>query len=66
MDIIEKWDSMYIRATEGCCIICGKPAQYVDIFTEQRICSKECAMKHDKIINDLMERVEKNTIACSE
>ena len=34
MSVIEKWGSSYILAASNTrCCICGKPAQYVDVFS---------------------------------
>lgn len=69
MDIIEKWGSMYVHANlygKCCCIVCGKPAQYIDIFTEQGVCGRECAIKHNEEIDRLMREAESKYSACPE
>lgn len=69
MAIIEKWGSMYVHANpdrKTRCIVCGKPAQYIDIFTEQGVCGRECAIKHNKEMDRLMREAESKYPACPE
>lgn len=70
MQVIEKWGSIYVPADyerygTRCCI-CKKPAQYVDIFSEQGICSFECAEKHNREMEKLEIEMERKCPACPE
>lgn len=68
MEFIKDWDLICVSVdNENCktyCCICGKPAQYVNIFTERGVCSLNCARIHKTRIENLMIKNELNFEDC--
>lgn len=60
--VVDQWESSYIPAEPKYntkCMMCGKPAEWVDVFAEAGVCGETCARALSKMIDDAQAKFEK-------